>query len=77
MYTEKSATGLYQPHLWIGATEPGFAAMDDAAFRAMADARAAQKFTHVRGVVLTDAAYAFRARRTSSTSESSTLGSAT
>lgn len=56
-YTEMSA-GLYQGHLWMGATEPGFATMDDAAFRAMADERAAQKFTHVRGVVLTDAAYA-------------------
>jgi hypothetical protein len=54
MYTEKSATGLYQPHLWIGATERNFASLDDAAFRAMADARAAQKFTHVRGVVLVD-----------------------
>jgi hypothetical protein len=42
----------------MGATEPGFAAMDDASFRAMADARAAQKFTHLRGVVLTEAAYA-------------------
>jgi hypothetical protein len=56
-YTEMSA-GLYQAHLWMGSTEPGFATMDDAAFRAMADARADQKFTHVRGVVLADGAYA-------------------
>jgi hypothetical protein len=51
-YTEKTAAGLSQAHLWMGAAEPLFAAMDDAAFRAMADARAAQKFTHVRGMVL-------------------------
>jgi hypothetical protein len=59
MYTEKAATGLFQPHLWMGANEPAFATMDDAAFRAMVDARASQKFTHVRGVILADpAAYA-------------------
>src|SRR3954454_2279816 len=59
MYTEKSATGLYQAHLWMGATESAFATMDDAAFRTLADARAAQKFTHLRGIVLADAsAYA-------------------
>jgi hypothetical protein len=51
-YTEKSGTGLYQAHLWLGANEPLFGGMDDAAFRAMADTRAAQKFTHVRGFVL-------------------------
>ena len=52
MYSEKSAAGLYQPHLWIGSTDLLFGALDDAAFRALADARAAQKFTHVRGLVL-------------------------
>jgi hypothetical protein len=51
-YTEKSSAGLYQPHLWLGANELLFGGMDDAAFRAMADARAAQKFTHVRGFVV-------------------------
>ncbi|HLH16476.1 MAG TPA: DUF5060 domain-containing protein [Bryobacteraceae bacterium] len=51
-YTEKSKDGLYQPHLWMGANEPLFATMDDAAFRATADGRAAEKFTHVRGFVL-------------------------
>jgi hypothetical protein len=51
-YTEKSSAGLYQPHLWLGANEPLFGGMDENAFRAMADARAAQKFTHVRGFVL-------------------------
>jgi hypothetical protein len=43
---------LTQPHLWMGASEPRFAFTDDAAFHAMADARAAAKFTHVRGLVL-------------------------
>jgi hypothetical protein len=52
MWSEKSADGLYQPHLWIGTTELLFGAMDDAAFRALADARAAQKFNHFRGLVL-------------------------
>ena len=51
-YTEKAATGLYQAHLWMGATEMQFPAMDDAAFRAVADARSAQKFNHLRGMVL-------------------------
>jgi hypothetical protein len=51
-YAEKSSAGLYQPHLWLGANELLFGGMDDTAFRAMADARAAQKFTHVRGFVL-------------------------
>lgn len=51
-YTEKSKDGLFQAHLWMGANELLFGTMDDAAFRAMADARAAAKFTHVRGYVL-------------------------
>jgi hypothetical protein len=51
-YTEKSKDGLFQPHLWVGANELLFGAMDDAAFRAMAGARAAEKFTHVRGFVV-------------------------
>jgi hypothetical protein len=58
-YTERTATGLYQAHLWMGATDLRFAFEDDAAFRATADARAAQKFNHLRGWVMsaTDAAY--------------------
>src|SRR5579872_6481826 len=36
-YSEK-ANGLYQGHLWIGASEPRFAFLDDAAFHAMVDA---------------------------------------
>jgi len=46
-YTEK-ANGLDVGHLWMGVNEPRFAFMDDATARAVADARAAQKFTHVR-----------------------------
>jgi hypothetical protein len=46
-YTEK-ANGLDQGHLWMGVSEPRLAFMDDAAWRAVADARAAQKFTHLR-----------------------------
>ena len=59
-YTEKSAAGLDQAHLWMGATEMRFAFLDDATFRAIADARAAQKFNHLRGLLLgtgPDAAY--------------------
>ena len=47
---------LTQPHLWMGASEPRLAFLDDAAFRAMADERAAAKFTHVRGLVLGEGA---------------------
>jgi len=40
----------------MGATELRFAFMDDAAFHAVADARAAQKFNHLRGFVTGDGA---------------------
>jgi len=46
-YTERNL-----PHLWMGATEMGFASLDDAQFRAVADTRAAQKFNHLRGLLL-------------------------
>jgi len=46
-YTERNL-----PHLWMGTTEMGFASLDDAQFRAVADARAAQKFNHLRGLLL-------------------------
>jgi Domain of unknown function (DUF5060)/Protein of unknown function (DUF4038) len=46
-YTEK-ANGLDQGHLWMGVSEPRFAFLDDAGFRSMVDARAAQKFNHLR-----------------------------
>jgi len=54
-YAEKGSNGLYQAHLWMGVNEPLFATLDDAAFRAVADARAAQKFNHLRGFVLSEA----------------------
>ena len=60
-YTEKAATGLDQPHLWMGANEPAFASMDDAAFRTVVDTRAGQKFTHLRGLVVADGNAAFTA----------------
>jgi hypothetical protein len=58
-YTERSATGLYQAHLWMGASELRFPFEDDATFRAIADARSGQKFNHLRGLVMNgaDAAY--------------------
>ena len=51
VYSERDARGLYQAHLWMGAAEMRFATEDDAAFRAVADARAAQKFNHLRGAI--------------------------
>ena len=49
-YSEK-ADGLDQGHLWMGVSEPRFAFLDDTAFHALVDARAAQKFTHLRGPI--------------------------
>jgi hypothetical protein len=46
-YTEKSK-GLDQGHLWMAVSEPRLAFFDDAQFRTVVDARAAQKFTHLR-----------------------------
>ncbi|MBZ5620662.1 MAG: DUF5060 domain-containing protein [Acidobacteriia bacterium] len=54
-YTERDSRGLDQAHLWMGATEMLFATMDDAAFRTVADARAAQKFNHLRGWLVSQA----------------------
>ncbi|MBV9747011.1 MAG: DUF5060 domain-containing protein, partial [Acidobacteriia bacterium] len=51
-YTERYSTGIERPHLWMGAAALNFADMDDASFHAMADARAAQKFNHLRLLVL-------------------------
>jgi hypothetical protein len=49
-YTEK-AGGLDQGHLWMGVSEPRLAFLDDAAFHSVVDARAAQKFTHLRAPI--------------------------
>jgi hypothetical protein len=50
-YTQRGANGLDQPHLWMGATELRFPFLDEAQFHAVADARAAQKFNHLRGLI--------------------------
>jgi len=39
-------------HFWMGATEMRFAALSDADFQTLADARAKQKFNHLRGWLL-------------------------
>jgi hypothetical protein len=46
-----------RPHLWLGASEPLFAFAAEDAFRAMADARAAQKFTHVGGTIVDERSF--------------------
>ncbi len=59
-WTERDENGLDQGHLWMGATELRFGYLDDAAFRSVADTRAAQKFNHLRGWITDgagDAAY--------------------
>ena len=59
-YTRISEIGGNVPHLWMGDTSLQFATLDDAAFRQLIDARAAQKFNHMRGLVLpADAARAY------------------
>jgi len=47
MYTEGN-----RPHFWMGATDLRFGFADEALFRATAEARAAQKFNHLRGLLL-------------------------
>jgi hypothetical protein len=41
-----------QPHLWMGDTCYAVAFLDESLFREMVDARAAQKFTHMRGYAI-------------------------
>jgi hypothetical protein len=50
-YTERN-----RAHLWMGATELRFATLPEADFRAVADARAAQKFNHLRGFAFAEGA---------------------
>ncbi len=55
-----SYTEHQKPHLWMGASAPRFAFLDDAAFRSLVDTRAAQKFNHLAGWITgsgADAAY--------------------
>ena len=49
-YSEK-ANGLDQGHLWMGVSEPRFAFLADGDFRAVVDARAVQKFNHMRAPI--------------------------
>ena len=61
-YTRINEIGGNVPHLWMGDTNLRFAFLDDAAFRQIVDARAAQKFNHMRGLAVgggPDAAQAF------------------
>jgi hypothetical protein len=61
-YTQINDVGGNVPHLWMGDTCLRFAFLDDAAFRSIVDARAAQKFNHLRGLALgsaKDAAQAY------------------
>jgi hypothetical protein len=51
-YTER-----FLAHLWMGFEQLDFATMDEALFRATVDARAAQKFNHMRGLVFDAQAY--------------------
>ena len=53
-YTERDSRGRSQAHLWMGASEMLFATLDDARC-AVADARSAQKFNHLRGLVVSAA----------------------
>jgi len=42
----------YPPHLWMGDTLDPFAFIDESLFQRIVDTRAAQKFNHLRGLVL-------------------------
>src|ERR1039458_4286269 len=50
----------HQPHLWMGDTLYPFAFLDQALFQRIVDARAAQRFNHLRGLVLGTAEQAAR-----------------
>lgn len=47
-----SHTETRQPHLWMGDTSYRFAWIDKGVFEAMVNARAEQKFNHIRGLVM-------------------------
>lgn len=46
-----------QPHLWMGDTLERFAVLDQDLFQRIVDRRAAQKFNHLRGLVLGNSAF--------------------
>lgn len=43
-----------RPHLWMGDTCYRFLSLEDGLFRSIVDARAQQKFNHMRGLILSD-----------------------
>ncbi|MBI3472942.1 MAG: DUF5060 domain-containing protein [Candidatus Solibacter usitatus] len=47
-----SYTEGFKPHLWMGDSLPRLAFLEAAQFQQIVDARAAQKFNHIRGLVL-------------------------
>jgi hypothetical protein len=51
-YTRINEIGGNVPHLWMGDTNLRFALLDDAAFSQWVDARAAEKFNHMRGLIV-------------------------
>lgn len=54
-----ATTETNQPHLWMGDTNYRFATMDRKLFEYFVSKRAAQKFNHLRGLVLGDPARAY------------------
>jgi len=50
-------TESLKAHLWVGDTLLNFGSIDKATFQTIADARSKQKFNHLRGLVLTPAAF--------------------
>lgn len=56
-YTTRNEMAANPPHLWMGATEMGFATMDRAAFEQIVTLRSSQKFNHLRGLVLREGAF--------------------
>jgi len=49
---EKEGNAWPEPHLWMGDTSYRFAVLDRALFDLMVTTRAAQKFNHIRGLVM-------------------------
>ena len=46
------ATGVNTPHLWMGDTVSRFGMLDKATWEAIVDARAKEKFNHLRGIAI-------------------------
>ena len=63
-YTRINDIGGSVPHLWMGDTNLRFAFLEETEFRKIVDTRAAQKFNHMRGLVIGAAADAAQAYKT-------------